>query len=122
MEKNPLSFREVLPAAAVEQLLGRRDEDALILAFARWAEAKLRRWIDFQNGALLFLTVPDDPESGAVHLFNRATGSFWLVEVDDDCRWGGYREDEFDQFIARYGLKEIARRPRQLPAVAAAAA
>ena len=39
-----------------------------IVGFARKTEAKLVRWLDFAKGALLFLMVPDDRESGAFYL------------------------------------------------------
>jgi len=39
--------------------LDRLDEDALILGFARWAEGRLRKWLDYAKGALLFVMVPE---------------------------------------------------------------
>ncbi|MBV9081901.1 MAG: hypothetical protein JOZ62_04435, partial [Acidobacteriaceae bacterium] len=43
--------------------LERLDEDKAIAGFAQKTEAKISRWLDFAKGALLFLTVPGDPES-----------------------------------------------------------
>lgn len=111
MRKQGLWLTEVLCARDADRVLGRIDEDERILAFARWAEARLRRWVDFRSGALLFLTVPDDPESGSFHLFDRASGSFWLVDIAADGRYGGYREDEFDALAETYGLQDLARNP-----------
>ncbi len=48
--------------------LDRLDEDALILAFARWAEGQLKKWLDYAKGALLFVMVPEDPESGMFYI------------------------------------------------------
>ena len=51
--------------------LERHDEDKAIIGFASKAEARLSRWLDFAKGALLFLTVPDDPESGWFYVYDR---------------------------------------------------
>ena len=41
--------------------LDRLEEDRLILAFGRWAEGQIKKWIDYAKGVLLFVMVPDDP-------------------------------------------------------------
>lgn len=112
MQANGLILTEVMPGHEAARLLGRLDEDKLIFAFARWAEAKLRRWVDFANGALLFLVVPDQPESGMFYIFDRKTGSFWMADVAASNCWGGYREEDFDRYSRTYGLRELAQHPR----------
>jgi hypothetical protein len=94
--------------------LDRLDEDKLILAFARWAEAHLKRWVDYARGALLFLMVPGDPESGAFYVYDRARQAFFLVDQAQTPRYGGYRLNEFDQMAEACGLKALARNPRRL--------
>ena len=94
--------------------LHRLDEDRLILEFARWAEANLKRWVDYPQGALLFLTVPGQPESGMFHIYDRSSRSFFMVDPGEVDRYGGYREDEFEQMAQAYGLKALAQNPRQL--------
>ncbi len=95
--------------------LDRLDEDKLILAFARWAEAHLKRWVDYSRGALLFLMVPGDPESGAFYIYDRARQAFFLVDRAQTPRFGGYGLQEFDQMAEACGLKALARNPRELP-------
>ena len=95
--------------------LDRLDEDKRILAFVRFAEAKLRKWLDFAKGCLLFLMVPGDPESGIFYVYDRTRQAFFMVDIADLPRWGGYREDEFDQMAQEFGLKELAANPRSLP-------
>ncbi len=90
------------------------DEDRLILEFARWAEANLKRWVDYSQGALLFLMVPGQPESGMFHIYDRSSRSFFMVDPGEIDRYGGYREDEFEQMAQAYGLKALAQDPRQL--------
>jgi hypothetical protein len=94
--------------------LDRLDEDKRILAFARFAEAKLRKWLDFAKGCLLFLMVPGDPESGMFYIYDRRRQAFYMVDIADLPRWGGYREDEFDQMAQVFGLKALAADPRPL--------
>ncbi len=95
--------------------LDRLDEDKLIPAFARWAEAHLKRWVDYTRGALLFLMVPGDPESGAFYIYDRARQAFFLVDQAQTPRCGGYGLREFDQIAEACGLKTLARNPRELP-------
>jgi hypothetical protein len=94
--------------------LDRLDEDKLILAFARWAEAHLKRWVDYARGALLFLMVPDDPESGAFYIYDRARQAFFLVDRAEAPGFGGYGLDDFDKMAEACGLKVLARNPRGL--------
>ena len=47
------------------------------------------RWIEFPASVLLFLFVPGDPESGAVYVLDRKTGTWYAVDFEDD-QFGGY--------------------------------
>jgi hypothetical protein len=117
MNANDLIVNEVLRLQDPDAKclgLDRLDEDKLILAFARWAEAHLKRWVDYARGALLFLMVPGDPESGAFYIYDRAREAFFLVEFAQAPRIGGYRLAEFDEMAEACGLKSLARNPRGL--------
>jgi len=94
--------------------LDRLDEDALVLGFARWAEGQLKRWLDYAKGALLFVMVPDDPESGMFYIYDRARQTFWMVDPAEVPRYGGYRLEEFEQMAQVFGLKRLAQDPRAL--------
>ena len=96
--------------------LDRLEEDRLILAFARWAEGQIKRWIDYAKGALLFVMVPDDAESGMFYVYDRAEQTFWMVDLAGTARYGGYRLDEFEQLAQLHGLKALAQNPHGLPA------
>jgi hypothetical protein len=50
------------------------------LAFGRWAEGQIKKWIDYSKGALLFVMVPDDPESGMFCVYDRKHQAFWMVD------------------------------------------
>ena len=91
--------------------LDRLDEDALILAFARWAEGQLKKWLDYAKGALLFVMVPEDPESGMFYIYDRARQTFFMVDLAEVDRYGGYRLEEFEQMAQVFGLKALAQNP-----------
>ena len=92
--------------------LDRLEEDRLILAFGRWAEGQIKKWIDYAKGVLLFVMVPGDPESGMFYVYDRAEQTFWMVDLAWTTRYGGYRLDEFEQLAQLHGLKALAQNPQ----------
>jgi hypothetical protein len=97
--------------------LDRLEEDKLVLAFGRWAEGQITRWVDYAKGALIFVMVPGDPESGMFYVYDRAHQTFWMVEPAGASRYGGYRLEEFEHLAQAYGLKALAQNPKRLLAV-----
>ena len=63
------------------------------MAFGRWAEGQIKKWIDYSKGALLFVMVPDDPESGMFCVYDRKHQAFWMVDPVATSNFGGYRSD-----------------------------
>ncbi len=96
--------------------LDRLEEDRLILAFGRWAEGQIRKWVDYTKGALLFVMVPDDPESGMFYVYDRTHQAFWMVDPLPASNFGGYRLEEFEQLAQTYGLRALAQNPARLVA------
>ena len=94
--------------------LERLDEDKAIVGFAQKAEARLVRWLDFAKGALLFLMVPGDNESGTFYIYDRYRSSFYPLSIPIEQRYGGFREDEFESLTKAFGLVRLARNPRVL--------
>lgn len=108
-----LKVREVMTVA--ELGLDRTvAADRAVLAFARYAEARIAKWMQFPRGVLLFLTVPGDLESGWFYLLDRVRQTFYSLDILENGRWGGYREDEFEPLAAAYALKRLAECPRTL--------
>jgi len=95
--------------------LDRLEEDRLILAFGRWAEGRIQKWIDYAKGALLFVTVPNDSESGMFYVYDRARQTFWMVDPVETSNFGGYRLEEFEALAQIYGLTGLAQHPTRLP-------
>jgi hypothetical protein len=95
----------------------RRDgADRIVLRFVRYAEAMVGRWVQFPRGVLLFLMVPGDSESGCFYILDRACGTFYMIEIEEDGRWGGYRLDEFEDLARLHGLLQLAQWPQRLRA------
>ena len=117
MDANHLIVNRVLRVqepSAKRLGLDRLEEDRLILAFGQWAEGQIKKWIDYAKGVLLFVMVPDDPESGMFYVYDRAEQTFWMVDLAGTSRFGGYRLDEFEQLAQVHGLKALAQNPQGL--------
>jgi hypothetical protein len=54
-------------------------------------------------GALLFVMVPDDQESGMFCVYDRKHQAFWMLDPVATSNFGGYRLEEFDQLAQRMG-------------------
>ena len=77
---------------------------------AERSEAQIVRWVQFPAGALFFTLVPEDPESGAVYVFDRRNGVFYLVDFNDQ-KWGGYSLAEYEVLERTHRLTMLAQRP-----------
>ena len=77
---------------------------------AERSEAQIARWVQFPAGALFFTLVPGDPESGAVYVFDRKAGVFYLLDFDDQ-KWGGYSLADYEALERTYKLSLLAQRP-----------
>jgi hypothetical protein len=77
---------------------------------AERSEAQIVRWVQFAAGALFFTLVPGDAESGAVYIFDRRTGVFYLIDFHDQ-KWGGYSLAEYETLERTFGLTVLAREP-----------
>src|SRR5260370_14699060 len=118
--KNSLIVNEVLRVHGPDaQRLGldRLDEDALILGFARWAEGLLKKWLDYAKGALLFVMVPEEPESGMFYIYDRARQTFFMVDLAEAGRHGGHPPRGIVRHDATPSLlRRAAEHPQLTPA------
>lgn len=74
------------------------------------SEAQIVRWVQFPSGALFFTLVPEDPESGAVYIFDRREGIFYLLDFEDR-KWGGYSLPDYEMLERTHRLSLLAQRP-----------
>jgi hypothetical protein len=58
----------------------------------------IARWVQFPRAVLLFLVVPNDPASGAFHVFDRRTHTWIWVDFEDQA-YRGYTLADFDTLV-----------------------
>ena len=73
-------------------------------------QAEIVRWIEFLHSVLLFLLVPEDPESGAIYILDRKTETWYSVDFDDK-QYGGYSVSQLEQLLKECHFLELAERP-----------
>ena len=86
--------------------------DALISAAEN---AEVVRWIEFPSAVLLFVVVPDDPQSGAFYALERKTGIWFWIDFEDQ-QYSGYSMSDFDLLIHEYDILSLVERPGLLKA------
>ena len=82
----------------------------VVKAFLNVGEALAARWIEMPQGILLLQSVPDQPASGAIYLYDRERRIFYFVSFLDgqDDR---LTTAEFDQLVGEYDLISRAANP-----------
>jgi len=87
----------------------------VVKVFLNVGEALASRWIEMPRGILLLQTVPDEPASGAIYLYDRERHMFYFVSFPD-----GQDDEmtiaEFDQLVREYDLVSRAANPSLLSA------
>lgn len=83
--------------------------DRLVKVFMQISEGVLARWIEMPKGMLMLVTVPDEPGSGAIYLYDRLGQQFCLVSFEgaDDTLTG----QDFDGLLGEYDLLDYAANP-----------
>lgn len=85
----------------------------VVKAFLNVGEALASRWIEMPRGILLLQTVPDEPASGAIYLYDRDRHIFYFasfLDGQDDA----LTVTEFDQLVLEYDLVSRAANPAVL--------
>lgn len=85
----------------------------VVKAFLNLGEALASRWIEMPRGILLLQTVPDEPASGAIYLYDRERHIFYFVSFLDG-QDDALTVPEFDQLVAEYDLVYRAANPQLL--------
>ena len=95
----------------------RRDASVehVVKVFLNIGEAVAARWIEMPRGILLLQSVPDQPASGAVYLYDRQRRIFFFVDFAEG-RDDALTAAEFDQLVAEYDLVWWTANPEVLRA------
>lgn len=84
--------------------------DKTVFAFLERSEAIASRWVQLPLAVLLFVTVPDDPQSGAIYLFDRRKGVFYWFEIDGEAN-GLLTGGDYERLVRQHRLLNLAHRP-----------
>jgi len=110
--RGAVSFEPLFTAADI----GLRKEaniEHVMKVFVTLGEGLASRWIEMPKGVLLLQTVPDDPASGAIYLYDRELQVFYFV-VFDEGRDDSLTAAEFDELVTEYNLVSWTAHPALL--------
>jgi hypothetical protein len=82
---------------------------AQLLAFADYPN--IIRWFQFPAAVVVLLAHEDEPDCGAIYVFDRKRSAWFWVDFDDS-NYGGYSASQFDVLINQchfFGLVEWPR-------------
>ena len=87
------------------------DLQTAIAALIKVAEnVEIFRWIELPSSVLLFLLVPGDPDSGAVYVLDRKTGTWYAVDFEDE-QFGGYSATQLEMLLKDCNFLDLIERP-----------
>ena len=103
------------PLFAASDIGLRKDASVehVMKVFVTLGEGMASRWIEMPKGILVLQTVPDDPASGAIYLYDRELQVFYFV-VFDEGRDDSLTAAEFDDLVAEYNLVSWTAHPALL--------
>ena len=96
--------------------IGLRKEanvEHVMKVFVTLGEGLASRWIEMPKGVLLLQSVPDDPASGGIYLYDRELQIFYFV-VFDEGRDDSLTTTEFDELVTEYNLVSWTAHPALL--------
>lgn len=88
----------------------------VIKVFLHVGEAVAARWIEMPKGVLLLQAVADNPQSGAIYLYDRERQIFYFVCFDQG-RDDSLSVAEFEQLVTEYDLVSWTGNPALLPTI-----
>ena len=87
------------------------DLQTAITALLKVAEnVEIVRWIELPASVLLFLLVPEDPDSGAVYVLDRKNGTWYAVDFEDE-QVGGYSVSQLEMLLKECNFLDRIERP-----------
>lgn len=88
----------------------------VIKVFLHVGEAIAARWIEMPKGVLLLQAVADNPQSGAIYLYDRERQIFYFVCFDQG-RDDSLSVAEFEQLVTEYDLVSWTGNPALVPTI-----
>ncbi len=80
-----------------------------VTAFLNLGEAIAARWIQTPKGVMLLQMAPDNPESGAVYIFDRQRENWYMLSFEEceDC----FSPEKFDLAFSEYKFFSYVEQP-----------
>jgi len=110
--RGAVSFERLFTAEDIGLHKGANVEHAMKV-FITLGEGQASRWIEMPKGVLVLQTVPDDPASGAIYLYDRELEVFYFV-VFDRGRDDSLTAADFDELVTEYNLVSWTAHPALL--------
>ena len=85
-------------------------DEAVVTLLKATEETQAVRWMEFPAAVLLFVIVPEDPQSGAFYVLDRRTGTWLWVDFEDE-QYGGYSIGDFDVLVREHDFLGLVERP-----------
>jgi hypothetical protein len=85
-------------------------EEAVITLIKATDETQAVRWIEFPAAVLVFVIVTGDPQSGALYVLDRKSGTWLWVDFEDE-QYGGYSIGDFDVLVREHDFLSLVERP-----------
>jgi hypothetical protein len=73
-------------------------------------QPEIFRWIEFPNSLLLFAIVSGNPQSGAIYMLDRKSGTWYAIDFDDQ-EYAGYNVEQFDALLKECSFLSLVERP-----------
>lgn len=93
--------------------VGRCSDGAVARLLDVTEHPTIAKWVQFPKALLVFLVVPEDPESGAFYVYDRRSRVWFWVDFDDE-KFGGYSVSDFDRLVRECRFLDIAENPNLL--------
>jgi hypothetical protein len=87
-----------------------RSPQRTVDAFLTVSEAVVARWIQGPRGLMLLPMVPGNPASGAIYVFDRERGDWYMLCFDDGLD-DQFTPERFDETFAEYDLFRYIDQP-----------
>ncbi len=106
-------FGRVTATPLVRLDAGKDLEVAVAELLATTEHPQIARWIQFPTAVVLFLLVPNDPESGAIYVYDRRDGVWYWVDFEDQ-KYSGYNLTDLDVLLEQCCFLRLVENPRLL--------
>ena len=106
-------FGRVTATPLVRLDAGKELEMAVAELLATTDYPQIARWIQFPTATMLFLLVPNDPESGAIYVYDRRDGVWYWVDFQDQ-KYSGYNLTDLDVLLEQCQFLQLVENPHLL--------